>query len=366
MAESKNPTAQDDNQVKQQLVSPGVSSIAQSEESAWRVFVKSSVFWVICFEVFLIAVFGLLSEGFVFFNVNNILTVALNSSQMIILAVGVTFVVTAGDFDLSVGTNLILSSTIAARVLKAVAGTPAQIANGEYPNLALGITAAVVVAIFVGMLGGLLNGLLVTKLNLPPFIATLASMYIFWGTALVISNGAQEVGLPRQLQLGFGHKKLLGVVPYPLILALLIGVIFFLIMKYTRFGLYTKALGSNRESARRAGIGVDKYRIIIYMIVGAMTAIAGFIDLSRFATTNPQGHQTDGLMAVMAVVMGGTSMAGGIASVNGTILASLIPVTLQMGMIVLKISSFYQMIATGVFLVIAVYMDQKRNANRGR
>lgn len=366
MAENINPAASTAETVQQQLVSPGVSSIAQREESAWRLFVKSSVFWVICFEVLLIAVFGLLSEGFVFFNVNNILTVALNSSQMIILAVGVTYVVTAGDFDLSVGTNLILSSTLAARVLKAVSGTPEQIARGEYPNLTIGIIAAIAVAVLAGVLGGLINGLLVTKLSLPPFIATLASMYVFWGTALVISNGAQEVGLPRQLQLGFGHKKMLGIIPYPLILAIAIGIIFFLIMKYTRFGLYTKALGSNRESARRAGIPVDRYRIFIYMIVGAMTAIAGFIDLSRFATTNPQGHQTDGLMAVMAVVMGGTSMAGGIASVNGTMLASLIPVTLQMGMIVLKVSSFYQMIATGIFLVIAVYMDQKRNENRGR
>ena len=350
-----------DKKIIEQLESGGISSIAQDEVKGFKKFMRTSTFWVICFEIFLILFFGFLSEDHVFFKLNNLLTVALNASQMIILAIGVTFLISAGEFDLSVGTNLILSSTISAKVLKAIAGTPEQIASGQYPNLVEGVIVAILVAVLVGIAGGLINGLLVTKLKLPAFIATLSTMFAFWGIALVISNGAQEVGIPRQLQYSFGHKKLLELIPYPLILALIIAAILFLIMKYTKFGLYTRAIGSSQESARRAGIKVDLYRICIYMLVGGLTAVGGFIDLARFATTNPQGHQTDGLMAVMAVVMGGTSMAGGNASIGGTVLASLVPVMLQMGMIVLKISSFYQMIATGIFLIIAVYIDQRRN-----
>ena len=189
-------------------------------------------------------------------------------------------------------------------------------------------------------------------------------MYIFWGIALVISNGAQEVNIPRVLQVNFGHKRLFGYIPYPLIMALVIGFLLLLVMRYTRFGLYTRAIGSNSESARRAGINVTKISIVLYMLVGVLASIAGMIDIARFATTNPQGHQTDGLMAVMAAVMGGTKMAGGRCSVGGTMLAVLIPVTLQMGMIVLRISSFYQMIAIGAFLAISVYIDLMRSKSQ--
>lgn len=128
-------------------------------------------------------------------------------------------------------------------------------------------------------------------------------------------------------------------------------------MKYTRFGLHVRAMGSNCESARRAGIKIVSNSFRIYLMMGALAGVAGIFDITRFATTNPSGHTTDGMMAIMAVVMGGTSMKGGIASVCGSMLAVLIPVTLQIGMIVLGINSFYQLIAIGIFLVIAVYVD---------
>lgn len=341
------------------LADTGISSEAQKELSAWRRFVSSSVFWVIVFELFLIVVFSSINSNFL--SVNNLFNIALNASQMIILSVGVTYAITAGHFDLSIGMNLIFSSIIAAKVFKAVAGTPAQIVAGEYPNMALGIILAVFAALVAGSIGGVMNAFFTSKLSLPPFIATLGSMNILQGISMVISNGAAEVNLPRTLQTKFGHAKLMGIVPYPLILALFIGVSLLLIMKHTRFGLYVKAMGSNSESARRAGINITRYTFYVYILVGLCSALGGMIDLTRFATTNPSGHTLDGLQAVMAVVMGGTSMKGGIASVGGTMLAALIPVTLQIGMVVIRVSSFYQMIATGIILVIAVYLDYRRN-----
>lgn len=344
------------------LISKGVSSEAQKELSPFRRFLSSSVSWVIAFEALLILIFGLLSPSGTFFTWANIFNIALNSSQIIILSVALIFVIASGSFDLSVGMNLIMTSIIGARVFKAVAGTVDQINNGEYPHMAIAIILGIAAAAVAGMAGGMLNGVFVTKLKLPAFIGTLASMYIFQGTAMVISNGSAEKGLPRAFQVYFGHKKLFGLIPYPFILAIVIGLILHLLMQYTKFGLYARAIGSNEESARRAGINVNKYRLIFFIMMGFFSAIAGMLDIARFATTNPSGHMTDGMMAIIAVVMGGTSLQGGVAKVDGAVLAALIPVTLQIGMIILRINSYYQMIAIGAFLVLAVYLDNKRGA----
>lgn len=348
------------------LHSKGVSSDAQKEKSKISKFFSSSLAFVIILELLIIAFFGILSPKGTFLSINNLFNIALNASQMIILAVGLTFVISSGHMDLSVGMNLILSSIVAAKVFKMVAGTTSQITSGEYPNMALATVLAILSAILVGMLGGVLNAFIVSKLKLPPFIATLASMYIFQGIAMVISNGAQEKNLPRAFQTYFGHAKLFGYIPYQVLMAILIGVILHLVMKYTRFGMYVKAIGSNRESSRRAGINVTKTIFKIYMLMGALVGIAGCFDIARFATTNPSGHQTDGMMAIMACVMGGTSLKGGIASVFGGVLAALIPISLQIGMVVLGINSFYQLVVTGIFLILAVYVDYIRNMRPGK
>lgn len=365
--EAKLEPKRDGNQsVDEILLSKGVSSTAQKDKTPLQMFIGSSMAFVIAMEALLILVFGLVSAPGTFMTVSNIMNILMNSAQMVILAVGLTFVISSGYFDLSVGMNLILCSVAGAKVFKLVAGSAAQISSGQYPHMAAGILAGIVAAVVVGMIGGAFNAFTTSKLQLVPFIATLASMYILQGIAMVICNGAQEKLLPRAFQTYFGHARLFGVVPYQVIAAIIIGILLHFIMKYTRFGLHVRAMGSNRESARRAGIDINRNTFKIYMMMGALAGVAGLFDVSRFATTNPSGHTTDGMMAIMAVVMGGTSMKGGIASVNGTMLAVLIPVTLQIGMIVLGINSFYQLIAIGIFLIIAVYMDYIRNMRPGK
>lgn len=348
------------NDILPEDMSEGISSIAQAEVSGFRKFTGSSVFIVLCIEVVLVAFFSFTSKG-LFFSASNLLTIGMNASQMMILALGITYLMTAGFWDMSIGMNIILTSTIGAKVFKMFAGTEIEIASGQYPHMLKGILLGMLAAYAVGIMGGTMNAFMISKLHLPDFVATLASMNIFRGLAMVISNGAMETGLPRAFQTYFGHAKLFNLIPYPLILALFIGIILHIMMKYTRFGLYIKALGSNKESARRAGIDVTRYCFTVYILMGVLAATAGFIDLARFATTNPSGHQTDSLMAIMAVVMGGTSLKGGIASVSGTILAALIPVTLQIGLIVIRVSTYYQLVVTGVFVVLAVYIDYRRN-----
>lgn len=337
-----------------------VSSIAIEREPIYVKWLRSSAFWIFVIILFMVIIFGILTPHNVFFRPNTLLTIGLNASQMIVIAVGISYLLGAGEIDLSVGTNIILSSTLAARTLKFISGTPEQVMRGEYPHLTAGIIMGVLVAIIVGLFCGLLNGLIITKLNINSFITTLGTMMMYWGTSLVISHGAAEVGIPRALQTGFGHKKLLNYFPLPLVLAIVISIILWVIMDKTKFGLYTTAIGSSQEAARRSGVKVDRHRMKLYALVGMLAGIAGLFDLTRFATTNPQGHQTDGLMAITAAVMGGTSMWGGVASIGGTMLGTLVPVTLQTGLVILRVGAFYQLIGTGAFLIIAVYLDKKR------
>jgi len=352
---------EDKTAIEEILHSKGVSSIAQKEKTPLQQFLGSSLAFVIALEFVICVFFGLLSAKGTFLTLTNMMNILHNSAQMIILAVGLTFVISSGSFDLSVGMNLILSSIVAAKVFKLVAGTTAEVTSGVYPHMVIAIVAAIGAALVIGMLGGVMNAFFTTKMKLDPFIATLATMYVFQGIAMVICNGAQEKSLPRVFQTYFGHAKLFGVIPYQVILAVIIGIILHLVMKYTRFGLYVKAMGSNRESARRAGINLTVNNFKIFMLMGALAGIAGCLDIARYATTNPSGHVTDGMMAIMAVVMGGTSLKGGIASVLGSVLATLIPVTLQIGMVILGVNSYFQLIVTGLFLLLAVYVDYIRN-----
>ena len=347
--------------VEEIISNKGVSSIEQKAVSPFKKFIGSSMAFVIALEILIILVFISVTRPGTFLSVNNFMNILLNSSQMIILAVGLTFVIGSGHMDLSVGMNLILSSIVGAKVFKLVSSTPELLAKMQYPNLGLGIVAGIAAALLCGMLCGSLNAFTTSKLKLVPFIATLASMYIFQGTAMVLCNGVQEKNLPRLFQTYFGHARLFGVIPYQVILAVIIGLIFAFVLRYTRFGTHVLAIGSNRESARRAGINVGLTCTLVYMLLGMCAGIAGIFDVARYSTTNPSGHVTDGMMAIMAVVMGGTSMKGGIASIGGTMLAVLIPVTLQNGMIICGINAFYQLIVTGIFLILAVYVDYVRN-----
>ena len=353
--------AADKKSAEEILKSKGVSSVEQKGATAFQRFMGSSMAFVIVLEIAICIFFGVLSEPGTFMTLNNFMNILLNSSQMVILAIGLTFVICSGHMDLSVGMTLILTSIVGSKAFKAVASTPELLSEGIYPHLGLGIFVGIAVALLTGAACGALNAFTTSKLKLVPFIATLASMYIFQGAAMVICNGAQEKNLPRIFQTYFGHRRLFDIIPYQAIVAVILGAIFALVLKYTRFGLHVRAIGSNRESARRAGIKVELTCFKIYMLMGAMAGIAGVFDVARYSTTNPSGHMSDSMMAIMAAVMGGTSMKGGIASVTGTMLAVLIPVTLQAGMIILGMNSYIQLIVTGLFLILAVYVDYVRN-----
>ncbi len=334
---------------------------APREDSWFDLARRSTAFWIGLAIVLLGIIFGVLSGG-AFTRDSNLLSIGLNSSQIMLLAVGMTFLIGAGQLDLSVGFNVIMSSVIAAKVMVALGGTADQVAARDYPNLIPAVVAGIAVAILVGAAGGLLNGLLVTRLRINSFIVTLATSGMFYGVSLILTSAANVPYLPQEIQAYFGAARdpIFDKLPLPLIVALIIAAVFWWVMRRTRFGLHTLAIGSSREAAIRAGIDVDRQLLKLFVLMGVLVGIAGLYDLVRYASTNVVGHQTDNLQAISAVVIGGTSLFGGVASIGGSLLGTLIPVMMGNGLIILRVQPFYQLIAVGIILVIAVYLDQRR------
>lgn len=324
----------------------------------------STVFWIGLFVILIAVAFGIASTlehgSPVYLKVDNLLAIGLNASQIMVLAVGMTFLIGAGHLDLSVGQSLILSSVLAAKAMVAVGGTPAEVAAGLYPNLGLAIAVGVAVALLSGGFVGLVNGLLVTRLRLSSFIVTLAMSGITYGIALVLTSAANVPYIPDQIQQGFGGLKIGGFLPAPLLLALVIAGVLWWVLRRTRFGMRTLAIGSSPEAAIRAGVDVAAHTVRLFVLMGMLVGVAAVIDIARNANTNVVGHQTDNLQAIAAVVLGGTSLFGGIATIGGSILGTLIPVMLQNGLVIMQVQPFFQFVVVGLILIMAVYFDQRR------
>jgi ribose transport system permease protein len=318
----------------------------------------STAFWMTLFLTALILLFGILSHTF--FQVSNFQNMALDASEAILLAVGSTLLLGARELDLSIGANLVLSSVLAGGTIQALAGTPAQVVAGEYPHIIQAIVVGTSVAIVSGIAFGLINALLVIRLRISSFIVTLGTTGIGTGTAYVITNGYNVPYLPRALQIDFGIKKLLDVAPYPTVMVMVVACVLWYLFNATRFGLYTRGIGSSREAAVRAGLNVDRHIVILFGLMGLLAGVAGVLDITRFATTNVSGHQTDALAAIAAAVIGGTSLFGGVASIGGAMIGALIPVVLGTGLVILGVQAFYQLIVVGVILIAAVYLDRRR------
>jgi ribose transport system permease protein len=318
--------------------------------------------WILVLDVVLVFAFGFGSRNFVFWSPQNVQALMINGTEALLLALGLAMLLGAGAFDLSIGSNLVLSSVLAGETIKAIAGAPD--AAGNFHNLPLAFTMGVIVALVTGTLYGVINGLLIAYLDINSLIATLGTMGIGTGAALVITGGGDIVGLPSQLQSGFGLASL-GFIPYPAIIALAAALILWIVLKFSRYGMRTLALGSERASAERAGIKVKPHVVSLAALAGLLCGIAGFIDIARYGSTAETGHVQDPLVAITAVVIGGTLIEGGKVSIIGAIWGAALAIILQTGLIILGVPSFYQLIAVGIVLVIAVGLDRYRVRKRG-
>jgi ribose transport system permease protein len=308
----------------------------------------------------IVAVFTVWAPSGTFLTRTNLENIALDTSQILILALGMTFLLIAAGIDLSIGSIVVFASVIGAKVMVALAGTTAQVENFQYPHLTLALLGGVSAAVVVGAAWGVFNGVVSVKLRMPPFIVTLATLGIALGIAQLLTGGLNVQNVPIPLQESFGLGSFAGLVPWPVVVAVGVTAALWILLRRTRFGLRTYAIGANAEAVRRAGVNVDRHVISLYGLMGVLCGIVGVIEVSRFGTATIAGHQQDALAAISAAVIGGTSLFGGRGRISGTIVGALIPAVLLNGFVIVGVEPFWQDVAVGSVLLVAVYLDQLR------
>lgn len=276
-----------------------------------------------------------------FMTAENFLSIGLQMAVIAIMAIGQVWIIIAGGIDLSVGSIMALAGVI----------TTMLIADGA--NLVL----AALAGIAVGSFCGLVNGFLTAVGKLPPFISTLGMMGIARGVTLIITRGVPIFGLPAEFAV-LGNGRLFGVLPIPVLITILLGIMAHIILNVTPFGRYTFAIGSNFEAARLSGIRTTRMIIAIYLLGGFLCSIAGIILASRLSTGQPTAGTGNELDVIAACVIGGASLSGGVGTVWGAILGALLIGVLRNGCNLLDISAFWQQVAIGSIIIVAVFIDQ--------
>ncbi|MBO6638852.1 MAG: ABC transporter permease [Roseitalea sp.] len=276
-----------------------------------------------------------------FLSVSNFMNILLATSTIGVLAIAATFVIGAGGLDLSLGSVMGLSGVV-----------------GAYVGVTMGLPApvAVLACIAAGALAGFVNGTIITRAFVPAFIVTLGMLGIARGIALVISDGRVIYGLPSAM-VYIGQGRPFGI-PMPVIIFVVTAFVMHCLLAYTRFGRHTLAIGDSENAARSAGISVDWQRRLLYTLSGALAGLAGLLFAARINAGDPTAGLTYELTAITAAIIGGTNLFGGRGSILGTMVGALIMGVLQNGLNLLAVQSYYQQMAIGAVLILAVFIDQ--------
>lgn len=294
-----------------------------------------------CVLVVMYIAFALVSPTFLSYS--RILS-ALNYAYFLgFLALGVTFVIATGGIDFSIGPVMFCCALISGYCLTSY-GVP--------------MVLAMVISALVGLMFGTFNGYLVAHWSVPPFIVSMASMNIAKGLASVFTK-AQSVSWPQSSSADGWYRNLVAVgkVPVGLIIFLCVSIVCAIILNKTQIGRYIVCLGSNKEAVRLSGVNIKTWEMIAYMICGFLVGIAAIFFVSAYTTVQPGYGDQYNNEAIAACVMGGTSMAGGLASISGTVIGVMIIALLQEGILALGLNKNYQLIITGIIVIVAVYFD---------
>ena len=331
--------------------------------------------WAWLFLFILLTFFSLTGEGF--FTAFNLQSILANMAIILIMALGQTFVILLAGIDLSTGWVMGMASVVGAIVMSDIAGglpLPVAVSLGAIAGLASGLIA------------GLVNGLLIARLKVPSFIATLGMFSIARGLGFVMSGGLpRPIRLPNLGQIGNGYllyyhpdagftflsqptglpadqlRNVLGILPHPVTLSIILVVICYWVLAKTKFGLYTYAIGGNAEAASRAGIPVQRHTIKVFMLSSGMAAIAGLLYNVRFTNGAANAGEALVITSIAAVVIGGASMFGGEGTIIGTLIGSLIIAVITNGFVILGINAFWQYVAIGIVIILAVLVDQAKS-----
>jgi ribose transport system permease protein len=312
---------------------------------------RIGAFWTLGVLVLLIIVFGIAAPSL--FSKAAWLSTSGYAVEYLILAVGQTFVIVTAGIDLSDGAALGFSGMAGALLMEHMM-TPYS--NGG----TFTVIAGIAVILSAGLAIGLVNGIVITRMKLPPFIVTLGTLTAITGATNLLNHGTEITVLPAFI-VNLGTASIFGGwLPIPVLIALVVAVVFGLILARTRFGLRTYAIGSNETAARRAGIRVDRHLILVYAISGLLAGVAGLLVTANFSSASPVAGANDELYAIAAVVIGGASIFGGRGTIFGTVIGTAILSVLTTGLVLTNVAPFWQQVAIGVVVVIAVAVDRVR------
>ncbi len=332
-----------------------IGTFDDSKPNFFRVLLKAQAFQILLILIAIVLVFSALAPDS-FAQWSNFRLIIQNASILAVLGVGMTYIIITSGIDLSIGSVLVFSGVVSALTMRALGGEGWGVA-----------TIGILVSILSGVCWGLLNGFLIAKAKIPPLIVTLGSLGMALGLAQILTGSVDIRDVPTVLTVSIGYGNIFGSLPIISVIALVVVVIGAVVLHFTKFGLYTYAVGSSELAARRVGVKVDRHLISVYTLSGALAGLAGILALSQFSTTAIAGQSQTNLNVIAAVVIGGTSLFGGVGTIFGTVVGLFIPAVLQNGFVITGVQPFWQQVAVGAVLITAVYVDQVRRtaATRG-
>ncbi len=295
----------------------------------------------------IVAIFSAIDSQY--FTVANLVDIIDQSTINGLLAIGITFVIITAGIDLSVGSILAIVVVLIGKLLT---------------NMGVDPITATLAGIVLGFLLGIFNGFLVTRLKLQPFIATLGTMSVYRGIAYIITGGWPVLNMPQAFR-DMLDGDFFAIFRLSILILFVFAILAYILMRYTRFGNYVYAIGSNEEATRLSGVNVDYHKLMTYGLCGIGAALAGMVMLARLGTGEPAAGQGYELNAIAAAAIGGTSLAGGKGTIIGTLLGALLLSALKVGLVVVGVDAFWQYIATGGIIVAAAYFEVIQTRLRG-
>ncbi len=283
------------------------------------------------------------------FRIYNLQSIAVAASQILLLALGLTLVVVAGHIDLSIAFTTGFAAVAMALVVRA-AGPEAGW---------LVVIAAMLVGILAAILVGVVNGWLVAHLDVPSFIGTLGTYGVARGAALIVAGGA-TVSIRSDEARAIGNGDILGF-PVPVVVAAVLALVCHYILTHTKFGVHTYALGANRAAVERAGVDVKRHLMLLFIISAVTAGIGGLIYTSRFSAGAANAGEPILLYAVAAVFIGGASLTGGQGTIAGTVIGAFIIAVIQFGLVFSGLPPYWQFVAVGLVIIVAVLVDQSKH-----
>ncbi|MFI0846418.1 ABC transporter permease [Mesorhizobium sp. IMUNJ 23232] len=336
------------------------TTVAEDQRSGVNVARLLVSFGPLIFLAALMVVFTVMKPSFI--DPINLFNITRQISITGLIALGMTFVILTAGIDLSVGSLLAFCGMVAAVVAKGGAANTLSLDPSQAAGY--GWLAALLAAIVVGSACGGIQGLAITRLKVPPFVVTLGGLTIFRGLTLTISNGGPISGFDASMR-WFG-TGLIGPVPVPAIIFIVAAILCHIVLRYTRYGRAVYAVGGNAEAARLSGLRVDRVLVSVYVIVGFFAGLAAFVLSARLNSSEAVAGIGYELTVISAVVIGGTSLFGGVGSITGTVVGAALIGVLQNGLQFNNVSSYTQSIVIGLILVLAVAFDRWLKSRVGR